>query len=74
MPALTEMHLVGGSYSLPQPSLDAIDQCARLQSLRLCRPFFVADDFARLCSSPALCQLRRLEIGSWRNAGALQSD
>ena len=52
---------------IPAPSTcsaaDAVARCAQLQSLRLRYPrFFEADAFARLCSAPALRQLRHLDL------------
>jgi hypothetical protein len=65
MPALTDLDLTCVLFDpLPQPALDAIGRCTGLQSLRLRSPGFEAGAFARLCSSPALRQLRHLSLVS----------
>ena len=65
MPALTDLDLTCTLFQpLPQSALDAIGQCTGLQSLQLQYPGFEAGAFARLCSSPALRQLRHLSLVS----------
>jgi hypothetical protein len=63
MPALTDL-CVGLSHDKPlsPPLIDAIGQCTQLRSLQLGGPSFEAGNFARFCSTPALRQLRRLDM------------
>ena len=76
IPALTNLDLaytVG--VSVPLPLLDAIGQCAQLQSLQLQYPTFPAGGFSRLCSTPAMRQLRHLDLVSPRaHGGRLTAD
>jgi len=79
MPALTDLRLgCSGHRPLRRPAIDAIGQVAQLHSLRLGQARFEAGSFARFCSTPAMRQLRHLElcfqIDSWKPADTLQSD
>jgi hypothetical protein len=61
VPALTDLSLAC-SMGVPLPLRDAIGECAQLQSLQLRSPTFPAGAFGRLCSTPALRQLRQLDL------------
>jgi len=81
MPALTDLDYTGRTFRpLPQSLLGAIGRCALLRSLRLRDPRFEAGSFARFCTTPAMRQLRYLELKKcvrieWqKTADTMQSD
>jgi hypothetical protein len=66
MPALTHLDLTCMvARPIPPTLIDAIGQCAQLQTLRLQYPRFSAGAFARFCSAPAMRRLRHLKLDSF---------